>query len=114
MSATDYLASLSVDEALSIRDHLAYNEHEFRPDDSVRGMYGASWNGVVHRPGEQHLAVESLAKSFETENYPDAAEYVRNTPASGDSMGLREITYWPSLCPGDNFDQLEWIEREDD
>lgn len=90
---------LTQDEAQGISDVMAYDEFSFRPDYSGRGMMGQRCIGVTHESGDAYRAVECLARCLEDEGHDEAAEHVRTTPASTDSMGLSMISYWTGLNP---------------
>lgn len=79
-------------------------EYDFYPDYSGRGMYGSRCPGIVH--GGDQFAIGVQLAAYVAENCADLDEATDTLTAlahmvdgaAWDSMGLRQILYFPSLA----------------
>ena len=71
----------------------------FRPSYSGRGMYGATCIGVTHRYSTD---IAELCQELR-DSGDEALASMLARGGRGDSMGLREITYWPSIAVAEGY-----------
>lgn len=79
-------------------------EYDYYPDYSGRGMYGRHCPGIVHGEGQLAIGVQLTAYVAEhcadldeaTDTLTSLAHLVNG--ACVDSLGLRQILYFPSLA----------------
>jgi len=92
------MTTLSNAQKIELKSFCDDNEYDFRENYSGRGMYGKSCIGFVSSDHPFNVAMKLVAYlRFEMGSDCELIDVFTNAGSCSDSMGRREIIYFPSI-----------------